>query len=126
MDALLLQKFAQFQIILDDAVVHDGDFPVLGDVRVGICVVRLAVGGPAGMADAERAGQKRAIFGFCDQILEPSLGLFDLQNAVLLHADACGVIAPVFQARQTLQQDGRSLLGSYVSYDTTHMKLFLL
>ena len=78
MDTLLLQKFAQFQIILDDAVVNDGDFPVLGDVRVGICVVRLAVRGPAGMADAKRAGQKRAVFRLCDQILEPALGLFDL------------------------------------------------
>ena len=43
-------------------------------------------------------GRSAPFFGFCDQILEPALGLFDLQNAVLLHADACGVIAPVFQA----------------------------
>ena len=122
----LFQHFPQLHIVFDDAVVHQSDASVFAHMRVGVDVRRFSVGGPAGMADAERAGQKRAVFGFCDQILEPSLGLFDLQNAVLLHADACGVIAPVFQARQTLQQDGRSLLGSYVSYDTTHMKLFLL
>ena len=74
------QKFADLQIVFDDAIVHHGDAAVLGDLRVGVDVVRLAVGGPAGMADAERAGQRRAVIGFCDQILQPALGLFDLQN----------------------------------------------
>ena len=105
---------------------YDGNSAVLRDVRVGVRVIWLAVGGPAGMADAERAGQQRAVFRLCDQILKTALGLFDLERAVLLHTDARGVIAPVFQARQTLQQNGGGLLGSYVSYDTTHMKLFLL
>ena len=73
------------------------------------------------MADAERAGQRRAVVCFLDQIVQTALGLFNLQTAVLLHADAGGVVAPVFQARQTLQQNRSRLLLSYVSNDTTHM-----
>ena len=104
----------------------DGDLAVLGDVRVGVDIVRFAVGGPAGMADAERAGQLCAAVGLGDQVLQTALGLCDLQNAVLLHADARGVVAPVLQTRKALQQNGRSLISAYVSYNTTHMKLFLL
>ena len=124
--ALLLQKFADLEIVFDDAVMDDGDLAVLGDVRVGVDIVRFAVGGPAGMADAERAGQLCAAVGLGDQVLQTALGLFDLQNAVLLHADARGVIAPVLQTRKALQQNGRSLISAYISYNTTHMKLFLL
>ena len=42
--------------VLDDAVVDDGHFAVAAKVRVGVDVARRAVGGPAGMADADAAG----------------------------------------------------------------------
>ena len=103
-----------------------GDAAVLRDLRVGVDVIRLAVGRPAGMADAERAGQGSTVIRFCNEVLQTALGLFDLQTAVLFHADAGGIVSAVFQARQTLQQDRSRLLLSYVSNDTTHMKLFLL
>ena len=93
---------------------------------MGVGVVRNPVRGPAGVPDAERAGQLCAAVGLGDQVLQTALGLFDLQNAVLLHADARGVIAPVLQTRKALQQNGRSLISAYISYNTTHMTLFLL
>ena len=50
------ELFLEAVVILDDAVVDDGDFAGLVQVRVGIFVGGRAVGGPAGVADAELAG----------------------------------------------------------------------
>ena len=54
--ALLLQLFAQLAEVLDDAVVDDRE--LLGGVRMRVVLGRLAVGRPAGMADAD--GARRA------------------------------------------------------------------
>ena len=43
--------------VVDDAVVHDGDRARGVDVRVGVGVVGRAVGGPAGVPDADLAGE---------------------------------------------------------------------
>ena len=54
--AVLAKPFAQFAEVLDDAVMRDRD-PV-GGMRMGVALVRFAVGGPAGMADADIAGER--------------------------------------------------------------------
>jgi hypothetical protein len=54
--ALLFQHQAQFAKILDDAIVNDGD--VVGGVRMRVVLRRLAMGGPAGVADAAQADQR--------------------------------------------------------------------
>ena len=54
----LIEPFAQLAEILDDAVMHDRD--AVGGVRMGVALGRLAVGGPAGMADADIAGERLA------------------------------------------------------------------
>ena len=56
--ALLFELVAQLAEILDDAVVDDGE-PV-GRVRMGVVLGRLAVGRPAGVADADGAGERLA------------------------------------------------------------------
>jgi hypothetical protein len=48
--------FLEAVVIFDDAVVDDGDFAGLVEVRMGIFIGGRAVGGPAGVADAEAAG----------------------------------------------------------------------
>ena len=66
--------------VLDDAVMHDGEFG--RSVRMGVGLGRLAVGRPAGVADADRAGKRmRGEFGF--QILEFALGAAPREPAVL-------------------------------------------
>jgi hypothetical protein len=63
--ALLFQFGAQLAKILDDAVMHHGD--TLGRVRMCIGLVRLAMGRPAGVADAGvtlRAARCAATPGF--------------------------------------------------------------
>ena len=59
LDTVFGELLAQLAEILDDAVVHDRD--VFGRVRMGVALGRLAVGGPAGVADADIAGQR--LFG---------------------------------------------------------------
>src|SRR5262249_60001646 len=52
------QFAAQLIEVLDDAVMDDGD--AVGGVRMGVGFARAAVGGPAGVADADRACQRLA------------------------------------------------------------------
>ena len=59
-DALAHEVLLDFQIVFDDAVVDEGDPPVLADVGVGVDVIGLPVGGPAGMPDAQVPLQVRA------------------------------------------------------------------
>src|SRR5208282_2495638 len=50
------EPFLETVAIFDHAIVDDGDFAGLVQVRVGIFIGGGAVGGPAGVADAELAG----------------------------------------------------------------------
>jgi hypothetical protein len=73
--------------VLDDAVVHDGDAVLRVGVRVGVGVVRLAVGGPARVADADRRlGLLRV--ELVPQVLDPARRLGDLQPAPVHHGEA--------------------------------------
>ena len=47
-----LQALPQFAIVFDDAVLHHGNAASHIPVGVGVVFFRLAVGGPAGMANA--------------------------------------------------------------------------
>ena len=68
---VLAERFTQLAEILDDAVVHDRD--PLGRVRMRVELGWLAVGGPAGVTDAGRAGERLAGKPLL-QILELALG----------------------------------------------------
>ena len=121
-DALAHQVLLELQIVFDDAVVDDGDPAVLADVGVGVDVVGLPVGGPAGVADAQAPLQVRAAVDQVRQHLQPSLGLADLEPRRLgPHRHAGGVIAPVLHPRQALQQNGGRGLFSYKSDDSAHI-----
>ena len=64
-EQLLLERV----VIFDDAVVDDGDFAGLIEMRMGILVGRRAVRGPARVADAEVAGDR---FGLSAARARPS------------------------------------------------------
>ena len=118
--ALFQQLLFQLRVVFDDAVVHHGEAAALADLRVGVGVVGLAVGGPAGMADADNAGHGLALVRQVGQRLQTALGLLHTQTVRTAHGHTGGVIAPVFQPAQSLQQQRRGLLRSYISYDSTH------
>ena len=104
--------------ILDDAVVDDGE--LLGRVRVGVHLVGPPVGRPAGVADADRARQRR-LRELDLEVAELALGAPALEPAAVLErCDAGRIIAAVFEPLQRvddLQRDGR--LAQY-SDDPTH------
>ena len=72
------------------------------------------------MADADGAGHGLALTGQVGQRLQAALGLLDHQSLRAPHRHTGGVIAPVLQAAQPLQQQRRGLLRAYISYDSTH------
>ncbi len=106
--ALCLQLAPQLGEILDDAVMHDGE--LVGRVRMRVVLGRPAVRRPAGMADADGAGQRLA--------REPDLEVFQLafgaaagQHAVFERRHAGGIVAAVFEALERLDELRRSRLS---------------
>ena len=115
--ALLLQLLAQLAEVLDDAVVHHRQ-PV-GGMRMGIGLVRLAVGGPAGMADADDAHERlRAQLGL--EVAQLALGAPAREPARLQGGDAGGVVAAIFEALERVDQLLRHRLVSENADDAAH------
>ena len=111
---------AELAEILDDAVVDDGDAARAVAVRMGVEVARPAVRGPASVSQpdpgsgriaAERVGQDCHLAG----------PLLDEQIAVLGDQGyPGGVVAPVLEAPQAIQQDGPGLAWSGVADYSAH------
>src|SRR5699024_8731030 len=107
--------------VFNDAVVHDGDLLVAAIVRVGVLHRGLAVGGPAGVADAAGALHGAAAVGHITEHAQAALGLDDLDLARrVLHGDAGRIIPAVFELGQPVQQDRRGLRSAGKAYDSTH------
>ena len=105
--ALVLQLLAQLAEVLDDAVVHDRE--AVGGVRMRVAFGRPAVGRPAGMPDADRAGERLAReLGF--EIAQLALGAPARELAVFERGDAGGIVAAVFEPLERI--DERAATGS--------------
>src|SRR6266404_1253391 len=119
--AQAFQIGAQCLVILDDPVVHDGH-AVARDVRVGVVRGRNAMGGPSGMRDADVAADRSRV----ECVLE-NLHLADGPQtgdpATLEHGDARRIIAAVFQATQSLHEDGNRVALRNDTHDSTHVRL---
>ncbi|MNE37016.1 hypothetical protein D3C80_1308540 [compost metagenome] len=116
--ALGLQLGLQLGEVLDDAVVDQAD--AAGLVRVGVGGRGGAVGGPAGVADADGPGQG---FGGQDglQFADLALGAAALDAAVDDGGDAGGIIAAVFQPLQAVDQTGNDGACARDADDAAHM-----
>jgi hypothetical protein len=117
------QAPAQLGGVLDDAVVDHRHVARRVDVGVGVGVGRLAVGRPAGVADAGGGGQAPGKGG--GQVGHPPGPLVDLQPGPAEEGDAGRVVAPVLQSLQALQEDGRGRLRADVADDPTHVSLLI-
>ena len=120
--ALGLQFGAQLRVVLDDAVVNDGDPG--GAVRMRVALGRRAMGRPARVADADAAGQRGAFQHRC-QIAELALGAAAFDMAVDEGSDAGAVIAAIFQPPQRVHQQRSRGTRSDHSDDAAH-QLFVL
>ncbi len=96
---------------------HDRD--AVGGVRMGVAFGRLAVGGPAGMADADIAGERLALQPLF-QRLQFALGAPARQRAMIERGDAGGVVAAIFKALERIDQMARHRFASENSDDPAH------
>ena len=109
---------AQRRGVLDDAVVHHRDGAVRAQVRVGVGVVRRAVGCPSRVSDAQLAakpfGENRFELG------ELAGRLVDAHRAAGDQRDARGVVAAVLEPFQARHQDRSGGPVADVSDDSAH------
>jgi hypothetical protein len=114
-----LELVAQLQIILDDAVVHDGDTSARVRMRMGIGLGGGAMGGPAGMPDAHVRLQ-----GLLEHLALQIDDLADLatelETAVEGNGETRGVIAAVLQALETVHHHDLGEVVPDVADDAAH------
>ncbi|MNH04554.1 hypothetical protein D3C79_638530 [compost metagenome] len=122
--AKALQLFAQFFVVLDDAVVHHGHF-IAREVRVGVALGRRTVGGPASVGDAQLAGQwldGNSGFQFTD-LADTATAL---QFTVLGEDGQAGAVVPaVLKTLEAFDQDGCDVAFGDGTNDSTHGLLLL-
>ena len=99
--ALLLEIFAQFAEILDDAVMDHGD--AFGRVRMGVVFGRLAMGGPAGVTDAGMAAERRSCSRFSRFFSLPSARR-RVELLAFQRRDAGGIVAAIFEPLERIDQ----------------------
>ena len=119
--------FLELQIVLDDAVVDNGDTAVFADMGMGVDIIGFPVGCPAGVADAKISLQIRTAVDQITEDLQPSLGLFDLQSLGFgPYCHTGRVIPPVFHPRKPVEQNGSCRLPAYKTDDSTHKNILLI
>ena len=108
------------EVVFDDAVVDDDEGAGAVAVGVGVFFGGAAVGGPAGVADAEGAVEGGVgDDGF--EVAELAGGAAEGEAfGASGYGDAGGVVAAVFEAAQAFNDDGDDGLGTDVTDNSTH------
>ena len=118
--ARALQLGAQLFVVLDDAVVHDGQ-AVAGDVRMGVALARHAMRGPARVGDAHGSVNGRLIQRLLQHLhLAQGAQAGQVPGAVE-HGEAGRVVAPVLQAPQAFHQHRDDISPGDGPNDSAHM-----
>ena len=114
------EQFPKRFVVLDDAVVDDGDLSLATEVRVGIHVVGGAVRGPSRVSDADRA-LGLMLAHVTGEVGHLPLPLFHPEGAIWFKGgDARAVVPAVFQTFEPIDQDGVSRLFAQVANDSAH------
>ena len=93
---------AEFLVVFNDAIVDECKLAGLVEMGVGIGFGNCAVCGPAGVADAEGAGQGVSAEKLCKAV-DASDAFASVKEAVVPDGHAGGVVAAVFQPAQSIQ-----------------------
>ena len=125
-ESALFQLLAETQVVLDDAVVNQRDVARLGEMRVSVGLVRLAVGGPSGVGDADVTAE--VMVGCLRfQIGDFALGLVHIQLVgPVQQCHASTVITTIFKTFQSLNENRVGLLIAHVCYNSTHIDISLV
>ena len=108
------------EVVFDDAVVDDDEGAGAVAVGVGVLFGGAAVGGPAGVADAEGAVDG-AVGDDGFEVAELAGGAAEFEaGGVAGYGDAGGVVAAVLEAAQAFNDDGDDGLRTNVTDDSTH------
>ena len=111
------ELLAQSPEILDDPVVDDRE--PRRDMRMGVVLRGLAVRRPAGVADADRAAERRrGELRF--EVLQLALGASPVQPAVLDRRHPCGIIAAIFEPLQRGDNRARDRFSPENPDNSTH------
>jgi hypothetical protein len=116
---LTLKLTLEDGVILDDAVVDDGDQAITGDMRVGIAIHSWPVGGPTRMADAmtTRGG---TFTKELNQIGNSAGTSPDMQVSAGYGGNAGTIVAPVFQPSKPFNQDGLGFSRPDITDNAAH------
>jgi len=117
--AVLLQPLAEHVGVLDDAVVDQRHRPRAIDVGVCVALGRRAVRRPACMSDTA-VPVHRPPSEQLAQAGDATGELAGLHPTTVLDRDPGGVVAPVFQAREPLNQNRHRLSRADVPHDSAH------
>jgi hypothetical protein len=116
---LLLEAVA----IFNDAVMYDGDFAGLIEVRMGILIRRRPMRGPARVADADRAGGRLLAQQHGQTLVDIAHFLAHMQPAPAQNGHASAVIAAILQPAQTLNEDRAGVLSADVANNAAHNRI---
>ena len=110
----------QLEVIFDDAVVHDDDFAGAIAMRMRVFFGGAAVRGPARVADAVDAVERRGADRFFE-IAQLAGRAADIELAVFAdHGDPGGIVAAIFQAAQAVEDQRHNALWADVSDNSAH------
>ncbi len=117
--ALNPQLFAQFIVILNDAVVHHHNRAIMACMWVRIFPRRLTMRGPTCVSHADRAG-KLAIFELGSQ--RGHLAFISHPKKLLIFDDgnASGIVTAILEPLQTANQDGNCRTYTNIANNAAH------
>ena len=114
---LRLQLGPELPVVLDDAVMDHRD--AAGGMGVGVGLARRAMGGPAGVADADCAAHG-APGDQAFELDELALGAAKLDQAVGERREARRIVAAIFEAPQPVEDMRRRLIRARDTDDSAH------
>ena len=104
-------------VVLDDAVMDDGD--LAGRMGMGVGFGRTAMGRPAGVADADGSG-KRLLLDAAVQVDQLAFRPAAIDPAIDQRRHAGTVVSAILQPPQTLDQKGSDLVLADDTDNTAH------
>ena len=114
-----IELVLQLEVVLDDAVVDDDDAAGAVAVRVRVLLGRPAVRGPARVADAVVAGERRRLQDVFEARQLAGARRTSMPSGAD-HGHARRVVAAVLEPPQPLDEDGHDLLLTDVADDAAH------
>src|SRR5215831_2292265 len=118
--AFVSELLLQGNVIFDNAVMDDDNFPCAVAVRMRVFFRWAAVRGPACVADSVGAVERLEANDLF-QIAQLAFRTTNLEAvSVATNGDSGRVVAAIFQPPEAIKDDGDDALLAYISHDSAH------